>query len=340
MSKSESKDVDIKCVDTPKLITDQYWITNDAPPLVTISCTTFNQKHFIGKCIESFLSQKTTFKIEILIYDDASDDGTSEIVRQYQERFPTLIKTFIQEENQFSQGRNVNIANFSSAQGKFIALCHGDDYWCSADKLQSQVEAMNKFDVDISGHAAIKVDVNDRILDGLTGYQVNKVKYFSFRSLIENNGNMLPFGSIMITEKAKSRMLEYMPPVTFHTGIQMLGALDKGLIVLPDVLSAYRIDVPGSTTEILLKDIKRVENTTLRRVTSFKFLRKLSNRSYMSAFNKLLAKQVLQGKQLRISSRLIVLRAVLENESIASRVEIIILLVAHSFKKIARLIVR
>ena len=63
----------------------------DTRPLVSICCLTYNHSQFIRKCLDGFLMQQTNFPIEILIHDDASTDGTDEIIREYAEKYPDLI---------------------------------------------------------------------------------------------------------------------------------------------------------------------------------------------------------------------------------------------------------
>jgi glycosyltransferase involved in cell wall biosynthesis len=111
-------------------------------PLVSISCITFNHSSFIRECIEGFISQKTNFPYEIVIYDDHSTDGTSEIVREYAERYPKLVSLVVAKENQYSKGvRGIAYRfNFPRCKGKYIALCEGDDYWIDSLKLQKQVD--------------------------------------------------------------------------------------------------------------------------------------------------------------------------------------------------------
>lgn len=111
-------------------------------PLVSICSLTYNQEDFIRKTIEGFLIQKTRFPIEILIHDDASTDRTTEIVRDFSNKYPTLIFPIFQSENQYSKGLGGMAARFvfPKARGKYIALCEGDDYWTDPLKLQKQVD--------------------------------------------------------------------------------------------------------------------------------------------------------------------------------------------------------
>ena len=99
--------------------------------MVSICCLTFNHEPYIRKALDSFLMQKTTFPFEIVIHDDASTDGTADIIREYQENYPDIVHSLCQEENQYSKGiSNISgVFNFPRAQGKYIAMCEGDDYW-------------------------------------------------------------------------------------------------------------------------------------------------------------------------------------------------------------------
>jgi glycosyltransferase involved in cell wall biosynthesis len=126
---------------SPVRIIDQQWPV-ETIPLVSICCVTYNHEAFIGEAIEGFLMQETTFPVKIIIHDDASCDGTSDIIRDYQRRYPDLIRAIIQSENQHSKGGLNLIAILAESFGKYAALCEGDDYWICKYKLQKQVDLM------------------------------------------------------------------------------------------------------------------------------------------------------------------------------------------------------
>ena len=123
----------------PVRITEQVWPVG-ALPVVTIRCITYNHVNFIRDAIEGFLMQETTFPVEIIIHDDASTDGTAEIVKDYADKHPQLFRTILQKENQYSKGNSKPFKDtYSMARGEFIAFCEGDDYWTCKEKLQKQV---------------------------------------------------------------------------------------------------------------------------------------------------------------------------------------------------------
>lgn len=114
----------------------------NTPPLVSICCITYNHVKYIRDALEGFLMQKTVFPIEVLIHDDASTDGTADIIQEYQAKYPDIIKPIYQRENRYSRGLPVLTLNYERVQGKYIALCEGDDCWIDENKLQIQFDFM------------------------------------------------------------------------------------------------------------------------------------------------------------------------------------------------------
>ena len=107
---------------------------------VSICCQTYNHVNYIEECLNGFLMQKTNFKFEILLRDDASTDGTTEIVKKYSDKYPDIINPLIYNENQYQKGISPFRDNVRRAKGKYIAICEGDDYWTDENKLQKQVD--------------------------------------------------------------------------------------------------------------------------------------------------------------------------------------------------------
>lgn len=112
---------------------------------VSICCLVYNHEKYLRKCLDGFIMQKTNFKYEVLIHDDASTDKSASIIREYEKKYPDIIKPIIQTENQHSKGIRISWAlQYPIAKGQYIALCEGDDYWDSPNKLQQQYNVLEK----------------------------------------------------------------------------------------------------------------------------------------------------------------------------------------------------
>lgn len=111
-------------------------------PKLSICCITYNHEHFISQAIESFLMQETDFDFEIVVGEDCSKDTTRNILKQYQEKYPDKIRLLLHDKN---IGMIPNFyQTLNACRGEYIAICEGDDYWTDKDKLQIQVDWMDR----------------------------------------------------------------------------------------------------------------------------------------------------------------------------------------------------
>lgn len=138
--------------------------------MVSIKCLVYNHEPYIRQCLEGFVMQKTNFRFEAIVHDDASTDGSAEIIREYAEKYPDIIKPIIEIENQYSKDNN-SVARIMKEHlhGKYVALCEGDDYWTEPLKLQKQVDFLESHpDYSMCFHNAIvhyeKGDQPDHLL--------------------------------------------------------------------------------------------------------------------------------------------------------------------------------
>ena len=107
-------------------------------PLVSVCMITYNHAKYISQAIESVLMQKASFPFELVIGEDCSTDNTRSTCIEYQNKFPDIIKSRLPHKNQ-GMIRNF-IETKRACQGKYIAICEGDDYWTDTFKLQKQVD--------------------------------------------------------------------------------------------------------------------------------------------------------------------------------------------------------
>lgn len=142
---------------------------NDKLPLLSIVCPTYNHERFIAQTLDGFVMQKTRFRFEIIVHDDASTDGTAARVKQYEAKYPDLFSNIYQTENQFSKEiSNVMRNIMSAARGKYIALCEGDDYWTDAYKLEKQVSFLEQNpDFIATFHNVSTIDDSNRFVENV-----------------------------------------------------------------------------------------------------------------------------------------------------------------------------
>jgi len=113
-------------------------------PRVSVLVRAYNVEPWIEQCLDSILSQQTSFAVEVLVHDDASTDKTPDLLRYYLKLYPEQIRVVFQTVNQHAQGLNPASPLVAMAQGEFLALCDGDDYWNDPNKLQIQVDRLDQ----------------------------------------------------------------------------------------------------------------------------------------------------------------------------------------------------
>lgn len=207
---------------------------------VSICCLAFNHEKYIRQALDSMISQKTNFKYEIIVLDDASTDGTQQIIRDYHKRFPELVKCVLQTENQYSKGvAIVNEIFYSIAKGKYIAYCEGDDYWTNENKLQEQADFLDEhpnyvacshecWEVNENGqkitdyyfngcykrHYNLKLHCNWQILSGQTATLMHRKEAFE----IPDPAAMKALGKLKITGDVKKTAILVQHGPMYHTG--------------------------------------------------------------------------------------------------------------------------
>ncbi len=186
----------------------------DMPPLVSICCLTYNHSKYVRQCLDGFLRQETNFKYEIIIHDDCSTDGTIDIIKEYEQKYPSIIKPIIQNENQYSQGVRTILASFvwPKCEGKYIALCEGDDFWIAADKLQRQVDFLeNNEDYGLC-YTRVKQYIQK---DNKFSKKNYGDKFLGFEDLLIN-GNCIPTLSVCCRKNIIDKYLQEIMPDTHN----------------------------------------------------------------------------------------------------------------------------
>ncbi len=214
---------------------------------VSICCSTFNHEKFIACALDGFLMQKTEFAVEILINDDCSEDKTSEILKNYEKRYPGLFNITYQSENQFSKGiKPFSQMLFPKARGKYIALCEGDDFWTDPLKLQKQVDflEMNK-DYSMCFHRCKIVDENGSELESIVFNHLEE-KDFSGEDILKKWS--VPTASVLFRSEFVDQIKDRGTKNGYYYGDtpMFLTLLDNGKAhCFQECMSAYRVHKGG-----------------------------------------------------------------------------------------------
>ena len=161
-------------------------------PLVSVILIAYNEEKLIKQALDSVLSQKTDFKFEIICHDDASSDKTPEIILEYQKKYPDIIVPILQKENKAQNGHHFVMEYcYPVARGKYIAYIDADDYWTNTNKLQTQVDFLEKnpeYSLCLHNFDFL-YEANNKIVRSKCGEQD---KDYNVEAFIEWNANEIP----------------------------------------------------------------------------------------------------------------------------------------------------
>lgn len=214
--------------------------------MVTVICLAYNHAKYIRDALEGFVSQRTSFPFEVIVHDDASTDGTTGIIREYQSAYPDIIKPVFQSENQYS--RKVRIPQnfiFPLVRGRYVALCEGDDYWTDPLKLQKQVDALEACPgADICIHRAAR-----RKKGRFMGWVAPawRDRLIPVEEVILGGGaNFSSTASILCRREVYLQQTPMREVITNDYVLAIQGSLRGGMLYLHDPMSVYRLGVEGS----------------------------------------------------------------------------------------------
>lgn len=244
---------------------------------VSVYCLAYNHEKYIRNTLEGFVNQKTNFSFEVFVHDDASSDGTRHIIQEYAEKYPNIIYPIYQTENQYSKGISITKTFIlPKMRGKYVAICEGDDYWCSDDKLQKQVDFLDQN----PGYSAcvhntlIKNQYTDeiRLINDATEQYDLKIEHV----LID--GGVDYHTSSVLYRMEYARIFHSDTPPDFTAKVKGVGdyplaiflALEGKVRYFPEIMSVYRFGTPGSWSE-------RMENTSMRKKTWYSIVELLKS---------------------------------------------------------------
>ncbi|WP_066633793.1 glycosyltransferase [Desulfolucanica intricata] len=228
--------------------------------MVSVAVITYRHEKYIRQALDSILMQETNFKYEIVIGEDASPDSTREILLEYKERYPDVIKLILHEHNVGASRNSYEVKK--RCKGKYIAQLEGDDFWTDKNKLQKQVDLLeqNHEWVGVAhNHYSVNNDGTNPVI-GLQMWQVNR-EYTLKNYLNEGfsfHGNTLVYRNILPTSGERYKRLRFTAN-TMGDVITYCLLLDKGSIfVMSDVMLAHRAASSEDTSSYSFKQINQM----------------------------------------------------------------------------------
>ncbi|MBR1927501.1 MAG: glycosyltransferase [Bacteroidales bacterium] len=216
---------------------------------VSVICLAYNHAKYIRDALEGFVSQKTGFPFEVIVHDDASTDGTDGIIREYQARYPDIIRPVFQKVNQYSRGISITPAFiFPLIRGRFVALCEGDDYWTDHKKLQKQVEALEAHpEADLCTHKTLRLK-NGRF-DGWIAPRLGTGIVPADKVILGGGGWFCATSSFLCRREAYLEWTPVREVIVIDYTLAIQCSVRGGMVYLKDPMSAYRVGTEGSWTK-------------------------------------------------------------------------------------------
>ena len=227
---------------------------------VCIECFAYNQKEYIKDMLEGILMQKTDFPFYALVIDDASTDGTREIIEEYCRRYPDRFSALLAYENIFGKKESYDIYRDTlftyTNNSVYVATCEGDDYWIDKEKLWIQVEYMdNHPDCMMYLHNSHLVDCRTGEIKSADPFECEEEKDLEMSELILiKNGH--PATASRLYRQEMIFAPKYVTDCSVGDYPMMLYCASQGCVHYSDrIMCDYRFISKGSTTEIMQADI-------------------------------------------------------------------------------------
>ncbi len=231
---------------------------------IKVSVTFLAYKHvkYLRQCLDSVLCQKVNFKYEIIIADDGSNDGSAEILKEYQEKYPDIVIPIIHENNLGGRKNSASITPY--VRGEYRASGESDDYWTDENRLQKQVDFLDSH----PDYIAVGSNFYNVEPDGSHPYvamlrwQVNRtytLKDFKHLGMVIHGNTMLRRNYAV--DRTDPRWVKlWSVGTTMGDVISRCLLYDRGKIfVMPEVMHAHRKGAQDKTSFFVANRTRAIE---------------------------------------------------------------------------------
>ena len=211
---------------------------------VSVVVATYNHASLIDEALASVFAQETDFETEVIISEDASTDGTRQIVELWHARYPDKTRLLLSDRNLHCN--EVVARGFHAARGDYITLLDGDDYWTSPNKLAKQAATL---DSDPSLSLCFH---NARVSSGTTPHgDLWTDPALSPRLTLADlwEGNPFPTCGSMFRRSALSRIPQWYSCITSMITdwpLYLLFAEQGDIAFIPESWGIYRLHASGA----------------------------------------------------------------------------------------------
>lgn len=181
-------------------------------PKVSVVTITYNHERYIREALDSFVAQRTDFSFEVVVADDCSTDRTPEIIAEYAEKYPAIIRPILRKKNIGAIKNSIDA--LSTARGTYIAMCEGDDYWTDPTKLQRQADFMDAHpECGLSFHL-VRVVSEDKSKEEYLFPDLSQKPKFTREELLR--GNFIQTNAVMYRKQTYTSMPDDVLPLDWY----------------------------------------------------------------------------------------------------------------------------
>lgn len=255
--------------------------------ILAVKCLAYNHEKTIKQTLDGIIMQKTDYPFDVIIHDDASTDSTADIIRDYERKYPNLIKPIYEIENQYSKGNGIlsNIVENALKGYKYVALCEGDDYWINKNKIQKQIDFLeNNSEYSMCCTDAVVITpegkeswpISDRDID------------LKVEDLIKRGGLYIATASIVYRNDVKDNYPDYcIKCAVGDHPLQIMCGLKGKVKFFSEKMVAYRYNIGNSWTATRKKtDINKLIKSWKSSLYMLEGLNEYSKFKYKDAFYK------------------------------------------------------